>query len=282
MADTNKKRFYFVDPGIGEKGEFCPYSAFEDGHDVQMYITPPEGYELSGFKLEPYDSPDHFYEGKIVAQFIKKEESFTEIAGPNFWKFIIAFVAVISIIAGIIIFFINRNNKQKEVIEYTAAEVVSTVDDSIKAILPEEAIAQETAAEPEAVVEQKAVKEEPVEEKIVKEEVVEEEKVKTPVKEIVKDEETPLPTDEITAQFKEEFWTLIHQQENKMSAYGKLFRTYKKKVKGEEYKYLGWTILKSNKDFEAWSNSLLRVPSDRISTVNNIDQLTKLLEEFNN
>lgn len=275
MADNNKKHFYFVDPGIGEKGEFCPYSSFEDGHDVKMYITPPEGYELSGFKFEPYDSPDDFYEGKVVAQFVK-QKNFTQSVGPNFWKNIIAFVAVIGIIVGIIIFFFNRNNKRESVIEYPTIEVVSTVDDS-KAIITEEAEAQETAAEPEVVVEQKAVKEESV-----KEEVVKEEKVQTPAKEVVETEETPLPNDEMTAQFKEEFWTLIHQQENRMPTYGKLFRTYKEKVKGEEYRYLGWTILRSNKDFAVWSNILLSVPSDRISTVNNIDQLTKLLEEYNN
>lgn len=305
MADINKERFYFVDPGIGEKGDFCPYSAFEDGHDVKGYIIPPKGYELSGFKLEPYDSPDHFYEGKIVAQFVK-EEDIMEFDGFHFWKYFIAFVAVIGIIVGMIIFFINRNNEQ-EVLSEFPAEVLSTVDDSIKAIPPEKAVAQEITAEPEAVVEQDATKDEPVmeeiieeevvEEEIVKEEVVEEEvvkeetvkeevvkeeKVESPTKEVVETDETPLPVSETTLQFKEEFWTLIHQQENKMPAYGKLFRTYKEQVEGEEYRYLGWTILRSNKDFEAWSKILLKVPSDKISAVNNIDQLTKLLEEYNN
>ena len=231
---------------------------------------------MSGFKFEPYDSPDDFYEGKVVAQFVKQED-FTEIVGPNFWKYIIAFVALIGIIVGIILFFFNRNNKRESVIEYPVIEVVTMVDDSVKAIVSEKAKGQETAAEPEAVVEQKAVIDEPV-----KEEIVKEEKVQTPAKEVVKTEKTPLPTAEITAQFKEEFWTLIHKQENKMPAYGKLFRTYKGKAEGEEYRYLGWTILRSNKDFAVWSNIMLRVPSERISTVNNIDQLTKLLEEYNN
>lgn len=276
MADNNKKHFYYVDPGIGEKGEFCPYSSFEDGHDVKMYITPPEGYELSGFKFEPYDSPDDFYEGKVVAQFVK-QDSFTEIVGPNFGKYIIAFVALIGIVVGIILFFFNLNNKRESVIEYPVIEAVSIVDDSIKSIVSEEAKGQQTAAEPEVVVEQKTVIDEPVEEEVVKEE-----KVQAPAKEVVKTEKTPLPTAEMTAQFKEEFWTLIHQQENKMPAYGKLFRTYKEKAEGEEYKYLGWTILRSTKDFAVWSNLLLSVPPERISTVNNIDQLTKLLEEYNN
>jgi len=299
MADTKKDRFYFVDPGIGEKQDYCPYSAFEDGHDVEEYITPPRGYEFSGFKLEPFDSPDPFYEGKLVAQFVK-EEGFLEIGGP--WKFIIA-IALIGIIAGII-FFINRNNKQEVVIEHPATEVVSTVDDSNKAI-PTETEAQEATAEPEAVVEQEAVTEEPVEEEIVQEEVIQEEvvqeeviqeeviqeeviqeevvkeeKVQTPAKEVVETEETPIPTAEMTAKFKKEFWNLIHRQTSKMYVYGRLYKTYKEQVEGEEYEYLIWTILRSNEDFEDWCDMLLSVPSDRISTVKDIDQLTKLLEEY--
>jgi hypothetical protein len=250
--------------------------------------------------LEPFDSPDPFYEGKLVAQFVK-EEGFLEIGGP--WKFIIA-IALIGIIAGII-FFIIRNNKQEVVIEHPATEVVSTVDDSNKAI-PTETEAQEAAAEPEAVVEQEAVTEEPVEEEIVqeevvqqdeviqeeviqeevikeeviKEEVIKEEKVQTPAKEVAETEETPIPTAEMTAKFKKEFWNLIHRQTSKMYVYGRLYKTYKEQVEGEEYEYLIWTILRSNEDFEDWCDMLLSVPSDRISTVKDIDQLTELLEEY--
>lgn len=288
---NNKDRFYLVDPGIGEKSDICPYSVFEDGRDVKAYIIPPDGYELSGFKFEPYHSPDHFYDGKVVAQFVK-EKSFIETAKPHLWKYITALVAVIGIIVGLILFFGNRN-KNHEVVyveaESASTEAPATVDNSIKAIptetvntenVTEEAEAQETVAEPEAVVEQQATKEEPVNEEIVKEGVVNEEKEQTPVNEVVETEKAPLPTAEMTAQFKDEFWALIHQQESKMPTYGKLYRTYKEKAEGEEYKYLGWTILRSTNDFEVWSNILLSVPSDRISTVNNIDQLSKLLEEY--
>ena len=273
MADfINKDHVYLVDPGIGEKTVNCPYSIFEDGRDVKDCIIPPEGYELSEFKFEPYDSPDHFYDGKVVAQYVKQKT-----VRPPLWKFITAAVAVIGIIVGIIMFFSIRNNKQEEVIVYPAAEVVASLDDSIATTPTEEAEAQKTAGEPKAVVEQKA---KPVKEEVVKNEVVKEENVQAPAKEVVKTEETPLQTNETTAQFKEEFWTLIHQQESKMPAYGKLFRTDKGKVESEEYKYLGWTILRSTKDFAVWNDILLSVPSDRISTVNSIDQLTKLLEEY--
>jgi len=280
MEDINKVHIYLVDPGIGEKSEICPYSVFEDGRDVQAYILPPDGYELSGFKFEPYESPDNFYDGKIVAQFVK-QKSFMEIARPHLGKYITALVVVIGIIVGIILLFSHRNNKKEEVvIEYPTTEAVVTLNDSIDAIPTDEAEALEAVAEPEAVVEQQATKEEPVKEEIVKEEVVTEEKEQDPVNEVVETEMAPLPTAEMTTQFKEEFWALIHQQESKMPTYGKLFRTYKEKAEGEEYNYLGWTILRSTKDFAVWSNILLSVPSDRISSVNNIDQLTKLLEEY--
>lgn len=273
MADINNRdHIYLVDPGIGEKVTGCPYSIFEDGRDVKDCIIPPEGYELSEFKFEPYDSPDHFYDGKVVAQYVKQKT-----VRPPLWKFITAAVAVIGIIVGIIMFFSIRNNKQEEVIVYPAAEVVASLDDSIATTPTEVTEAQKTTVEPKAVVEQKA---KPVKEEVVKNEVVKEENVQAPAKEVVKTEETPLQTNETTAQFKEEFWTLIHQQESKMPAYGKLFRTYKGKVESEEYKYLGWTILRSTKDFAVWNDILLSVPSDKISTVNNIDQLTKLLEEY--
>ena len=283
MEDNNKVHIYLVDPGIGEKSEICPYSVFEDGRDVQAYIMPPDGYELSGFKFESYESPDNFYDGKIVAQFVK-EKNFLEIARPHLGKYITALVVIIGIIVGLILFFDNRN-KEHEVVyveaESASTEAPSTVENSIKTI-PTEPVntenvseAQEEVAEQETVAQQEVVKEEPV-----KEEIVKEEKEQTPVNEVVKTETAPLPTAEMTAQFKEEFWALIHQQESKMPIYGKLFRAYKEKAEGEEYTYLGWTILKSTKDFEVWSNILLSVPSDRISTVNNIDQLTKLLEEY--
>lgn len=284
MADINinnkKDHFYLVDPGIGEKSDICPYSGFEDGRDVKAYIIPPDGYELSGFKFEPYDSPDHFYEGKVVAQFVK-EKSFMEIARPHLWKYITALVAVIGIIVGLILFFGNRKNHEVVYVEAESAstEVPATVDNSIKAIptetvntenVTEEAEAQEAVAEQEAVAQQEVVKEEPV-----KEEVIKEENVQTDEQQFSQEEQ-----EELNAQFKEEFWALIHNQEKNMALYGRLFRAYKDKVECAEFKYMVNFILRNTSDFRAWNENLLSIPSDEIKNVTTIDQLTTLMEEY--
>ena len=284
MADINRDRFYLVDPGIGEKSDICPYSVFEDGRDVKAYIIPPDGYELSGFKFEPYDSPDHFYEGKVVAQFVK-EKSFMEIARPHLWKYITALVAVIGIIVGLILFFGNRN-KNHEVVyveaESASTEAPATVDNSIKTIptetvntenVTEEAEAQEAVAEQEAVAQQEVVKEEPL-----KEEVVKEEKEQTDEQQLP--DEQQLSQEEMNAQFKEEFWALIHKQEKNMALYGRLFRAYKDKVECAEFKYMVKFILRNTSDFRAWNENLLSIPSDEIKNVSTIDQLTTLMEEY--
>lgn len=285
MADNNNKdRFYLVDPGIGEKSEICPYSVFEDGRDVKAYIIPPDGYELSGFKFEPYDSPDHFYEGKVVAQFVK-EKSFMEIARPHLWKYITALVAVIGIIVGLILFFGNRN-KNHEVVyveaESASTEAPSTIGNSIKAIptetvntenVTEEAEVQEAVAEQEAVAQQEVVKEEPL-----KEEVVKEKKEQTDEQQLP--DEQQLSQEEMNAQFKEEFWALIHKQEKNMALYGRLFRAYKDKVECAEFKYMVKFILRNTSDFRAWNENLLSIPSDEIKNVSTIDQLTTLMEEY--
>ena len=54
MSNTEQEHFYYVDPGIGEKGRGCPYTFHKDGHDIRSFIIPPLGYELTDFKLEPY------------------------------------------------------------------------------------------------------------------------------------------------------------------------------------------------------------------------------------
>ena len=46
----------------------CPYSLYEDGHDVKDYIIPPKGYEFVGFKLVELPN-NQIYDGKLVAQY---------------------------------------------------------------------------------------------------------------------------------------------------------------------------------------------------------------------
>ena len=287
--EERKDHVYFVDPGVGEKSDICPYSVFEDGRDVQAYIIPPDGLELAGFKFEPYNGPDHFYDGKVVAQY-REQKGFMETVGRDLWKFVVAFVIIIGVIVGLILYFGNRNKHHEDFYieaESASTEAPATVDNSIKAIpvetvnnenVTEEAEAQEAqevVAEQEAVVEQEVVKEEPV-----KEEVVKEEKVETLVQEVVQTDEQQLTPEETKAQFKKEFWALIHNQEKNMALYGRLFRAYKDKIDGSEYNYLAWTILRSTSDFRAWNENLLNIPSNEIKNVRTVAQLTALMEEY--
>ena len=298
MANQGSNHIYFVDPGIGEKNPNCPYSNYADGRDVGMFIVPPVGYTLVGFKLEPYNTTDQFYDGKIVAQF--KKRSFFSVLKQNFWS-IIAAIIIITLSSLIAITFVNNSKIQPE---QQAKKALPEIEVTDTPIAVEEEIVQEeplvVQEEPlkeveEEPVMQETVEEEPVE--IVKEEpveVVKEEPIETvkeePVKEEIVEEKPkeevskpseaqPTPA-EIKAQFKKEFWNLIHRKEKRMSQYGKLYREYKGKVKGSEFNYLWLTILESTSDFKVWSHKLDQIPADEIKKVHTISQLTKKIEEY--
>ena len=65
MADFKERRFS-IDPGRGKKMDGCPYSIYEDGHDVKDYIIPPKGYIFKGFRFDP-DASNQIYDGKLIA-----------------------------------------------------------------------------------------------------------------------------------------------------------------------------------------------------------------------
>ena len=96
MADFEEKR-YSIDPGKGKKMDGCPYSNFEDGHDVQEYIIPPKGYVFSGFRFDP-DASNQIYDGKLYAIYTK--EPFNIRLKSNLWKLMLALIvaAVIGLI----------------------------------------------------------------------------------------------------------------------------------------------------------------------------------------
>ena len=100
MADFEEKR-YSIDPGKGKKMDGCPYSNFEDGHDVQEYIIPPKGYVFSGFRFDP-DASNQIYDGKLYALYTK--EPFHIRLKSNIWKLMLALI-VIAIIGLIILLF---------------------------------------------------------------------------------------------------------------------------------------------------------------------------------
>ena len=122
---------------------------------------------------------------------------------------------------------------------------------------------------------------------IVKDEIVEEKAAETAPFQAKAEErisETTEPqldsTELYTAQFKEEFWALIHRQDKRMTEYGKLYRKYYGKADGNEYHYLWITILGNTTRFKAWSEILNQVPSNEIKSIHTINALKQILEDY--
>ena len=82
-------------------------------------------------------------------------------------------------------------------------------------------------------------------------------------------------------QFKEEFWTLIHNQEKSMRTYHDLYSKYKgDKLRSKEFFYLYLTILENTSNFNAWKANLLRVPASEIKSIRTVSALEQKLEEY--
>ena len=189
MADFKERRFS-IEPGKGKKMDGCPYSIYEDGHDVKDYIIPPKGYIFKGFRFDP-DASNQIYDGKLIA--IYEKETFNQKMMSQLWKFILAF-AIIAVIA---------------IIAILAAGVFK--DPSPKPNRPaNESTAVVESNEPAPVI---VVDTTPAETEAVDTTSVSEESVET-VNEVVEEqEETPQPVaDDPNVPFKQAFWTLIHQR----------------------------------------------------------------------
>ena len=91
------EKHYSIDPGKGTKMEGCPYSFYEDGHDVHEFIIPPKGYAFTGFRFEPLPN-NQIYDGKLVAQYEKV--SVHDRLTSNLWKALIpvSITTVISVV----------------------------------------------------------------------------------------------------------------------------------------------------------------------------------------
>ena len=86
--------------------------------------------------------------------------------------------------------------------------------------------------------------------------------------------------DDPSAQFKKEFWALIHQRTIMMDPYDMLYKDNKNKVEGEEYEYLRYTILENFATFKAWSGKLRKVPASELESINTISDLKKKLNQI--
>lgn len=305
---TENDHIYYVDAGIGRKSRSCPYTHYKDGHDVYSYVYPPKGYELIGFKLEPYES-DKFYDGKIVAQYRKK--TFSDKFAQNLWMYIlsaIAFIGVLAVLAFYVFGFPRKPDSTQQTNPNASSFIVDTIvqeqvpdipTNAENTLIVEEEIENsiDKESETEVVAVEEVIEEtiEPVKEEITeditKEEVAPIENATEPQeKEIVsKSEPEPVPTQEAQPtevltkeQFHKEFWNLIHNKESHMRTYGNLYRKYKSlNLKTREFYYLYLTILENTTAFSSWKDNLLNIPSDELKSIHSINALNEKLEEYN-
>ena len=301
---TENDHIYYVDAGIGRKSQSCPYTHYQDGRDVFSYVYPPKGYELTGFKLEPYVS-DKFYDGKIVAQYEKK--TFSDKLSENLWMYIlaaIAFIGVLAVLAFYVFDFPRKPSPTQQAKPSASSFIVDTpvqeqvsdtpINSETTLIVEDvkENVIDKTLETEEVVVEEVAKEEttEPVKEEIAQEEATPIEKTAEPQEKAIveKSEPNPVATQEeqltevlTKEQFNEEFWDLIHNKESHMRTYGNLYRKYKSlNLKTREFYYLYLTILENTTAFSSWKDKLLNIPSDELKSIKSISALNEKLEEY--
>ena len=266
MADYKERRFS-INPGRGKKMDGCPYSVYEDGRDVKDYIIPPKGYKFKGFRFDP-DACNQIYDGRLIAEYEK--EPFNDMLKSNLWKLILALV-IIAVITVVVILAVNVFNKPKTDKPTKKPERTTLVKDTIP---------EKEANTVQLTEEQKTVA--PAKDTVKPSDndnaVVQDLSAKKDKETVV---ETPQPAaDDPSAQFKKEFWALIHQRTIMMDPYDMLYKDNKNKVEGEEYEYLRYTILENFATFKAWSGKLRKVPASELESINTISDLKKKLNQI--
>jgi hypothetical protein len=248
MTDL-KERHFSIDPGKGMKMDGCPCSIYEDGRDVKGYIIPPKGYIFKGFRFDP-NASNQVYDGKLIA--IYEKEPFNQKVMANLWKFILAF-AIIVVVALIVILTAGVFKDPNPKPNHSAKE--TQVDNPVIAI-------DSTDIETEDVDTSSA------------EQTIETEP------EVTKTQEKTAQSvaNDPNVQFKQAFWTLIHQRTTMMDPYDALFKEYKNKVEGEEYDYLRFTILKDYSTFREWIHKLKTLPESQLQNINTIAALYDALK----
>ena len=234
----------------------CPYSIYEDGRDVKEYIIPPKGYAFKGFRFDP-DASNQIYDGKLIAEYEK--ESLNDILRSNLWKFLLA-LGIIAILTVVAILAFNVFNKPKTIKtpEPTAVMNRSKKDNN----QPQPAKTDTLAAVSDTTKPAEKVDNVNLDLNAKKDTV----------------KEVPQPAaDDPNAQFKQAFWTLIHERTITMDPYDFLYKDNKNKVEGEEYEYLRLTILKDFNSFKAWSGKLHKIPVSELESINTINDLKNKL-----
>ncbi len=250
-----RERHFSIDPGEGKKMDGCPYSIFEDGHDVKDFIIPPKGYVFTGFRFDP-NASNQIYDGKLVAEYTK--EPLNEKLRSNLWKVLLA-LGILAVIAGIVLLAVGvfKGPKSSRPAKTPQTEVIAT--DTLAEEAPTVATEEAQTVE-ETVAPAEEPKEEPAPE--------------------VKEEEKPVAAAPATP-FQKEFWDMIHRREVRMDPYDSLYKANRNKEKGEEYDYLRFTILKDFPAFKSWAEKLRSIPSteaEQIQDINTLKQKIKATE----
>ena len=283
------EKHYSIDPGKGTKMEGCPYSFYEDGHDVHEFIIPPKGYAFTGFRFEPLPN-NQIYDGKLVAQYEKV--SVHDRLTSNLWKALIP-VSITTVISVVVLLAVSifreptpsRPSYRPPRPVIAAADTAKPKTETPSKTEPEkvqEPVAkQEPVKTPEApVVAQPETKPEtPAAPKPeTKPEVVQQPAQPTVQEQTKPETETPqVAANDPNAQFKEEFWSLIHKREPKMDSYHNLYVNNKGKVKGDEYDYLRFIILENTKAFKAWYAKLKDIPESQLQNINSVAGLRHVI-----
>lgn len=278
MSVFAEKR-YCIDPGIGKKMDGCPYSIYEDGHDVQEYIVPPKGYKFTGFKFDPYIG-NQIYDGKLIAQYEK--EPFEARLKTNLWKIIlVAGIVLVVVLITLLVVSVFSDPKPKSHEKPSGKQKTEVVADTTE----KQKDNKEPAAKgTPAVVNQNEAKQ--AEENTVNTESNTATEKPFNNEQNVQSQETqtieePKPkADDPEVMFKNEFWAMIHERNSSMDAYTELYNNYKSKIKkGEEFDYLRFTILKNYVSFKAWYEKLKAIPESQLSSIKSINELSKHLKE---
>ena len=244
--------------------EGCPYSTFEDGRDVKDYIIPPKGYVFTDFRFEPLTN-NQIYDGKLVAQYEKT--TIQERLTSNIWKILIP-VFIVAIITAVVLLAVSIFRDPKPTKPEPPKPQTETIVPAVDTLIttPEIVPVTDTVQKTDSII--------PEETDVILDlsEAIEQQKENQKV------EETPQPVDDPNAQFKKEFWDLIHQRTIMMDPYHELYVSYKDKASGEEYNYLRLVILKDYASFKEWYGKLHQLTFTELENINTITELKKKLD----
>ena len=253
MTDYSEKHLC-IDAGIGEKMEGCPYSFYEDGHDVEEYIIPPKGYVFIGFQYMP--TPDsQIYDGKLIAQYerIPLKERMKDALRASIWILVSLAVIGLIVLLAISVFKPQKSSNQtssKPQMEQESLPDIDTITENDTLLEVKDTVAIEQNLE-----------------------IQEENNIQSIVL------EQNIQNDSLI--FKQAFWALIHERTIQMDPYDSLYKANKGKVSGEEFDYLRFSILKDSPSFKEWYTKLRQIPKEELIGLESISELKSKLNEIN-